>query len=210
VSDHELDALRAQASRADLASMARLALALHADGLRQRDVIRECYGVDFPDEFFAIAADLPLAGEWPSSFAWQVAVPPARGGALEQPYRWNYTELALYARDPDLVPLLSLYDLNTNYGGQQLCYRLSELAAGRSAVFGVDTVEPDEATWCGSSLLDVLLAYHSEILARLELLSRQPPTDAPRSWTTTRSREPAPRTSRSSACATPQAPLVAS
>jgi len=182
VPESTLARLRGRASRDDYRSMARLAWALYAAGLGPEEVLAECLGVTFPDEFLVLAEADPeeeATGNL-TNLPWGLAVPLDRGGPVlrPSPMTWRH-EQRIVAWDPDLLPLLTLYrDQRWDHGagawrgvphGHRLhCYRLSELAAGRSTVFGVPwdpndddrdlAVEPS-----GPSLLTVL---HEHLSAR--------------------------------------------
>lgn len=161
-----------EASRGDYPSMVRRARALYDDGLEPREVLRRCYGVDFPEEVFVIADDDPLDLDLGGDFTnqpWNLAVPPSRGGPVPEPDSLDKTERRIFALDPDLVPLMRLLDADADHGGSIVCYRLSELEAGRSTIFGIWwRVEPgDQARRYGDSLLSVLHEYHADIHRRL-------------------------------------------
>lgn len=178
MSDRDLDRLRAEASRGDYASMARLARALHASGRSPRQVIRDCYGVEFPGEFFAVADAPPAALYLPGDFAnqpWKLAIPLERGGPPEEPDFMDEIERAIVARDPDLVPLLLLVEVDAQHGDLVLCYRLAELAAGRTVIEGLPQLDPDgEVVRCGDSLLAVLREHLADIHRMLEYQRSRP------------------------------------
>ncbi|MEV1172081.1 ankyrin repeat domain-containing protein [Nonomuraea sp. NPDC049784] len=184
----QLERLRKAARRDRYRSMVRWARGLYLTGLGPRDVLAECYGVAFPDEFFALAEHVPLAGHRPEDFdhhAWKLAVPPDRGGPVAPRSGTfgdlddDYNDEKVLERDRDLVPLLRLNDRHTAYGGLTLCYRLSELTAGRPVVFGIDTFDPaEEVERCGASLLAVLRDYHAAAAGRLEAVERHAPERA--------------------------------
>ncbi|GAB3871115.1 hypothetical protein GCM10029964_006840 [Kibdelosporangium lantanae] len=71
--------------------------------------------------------------------------------------------------DPDLLPLLFLWNTGPKLGhpGVFLCYRLTELAAGRSTIFAAPEGSAD-ATQRGDSLLAVLHEHHADYLRELE------------------------------------------
>jgi hypothetical protein len=153
-----LERLRAEAARDDYPSMARLAQALYETGLSPREVLRECYGVEFPDEFFVLREADP---ELPFYFTNQpanLAIPLDRGGPPLTDDPMSNRERAVRARDPDLVPLVLCLNNYVRFGGMLLCYRLSELAAGRTTVFGIEYyATPDsQITRCADSLLAAL------------------------------------------------------
>ncbi|WP_370963780.1 hypothetical protein [Amycolatopsis sp. cg9] len=164
--DETLRRLRAEATRADHPSMARLARALYEEGLTPREVLRECYGVDLPAEFFVLAE----ADPWRLGLLvtctdqpWRLAVPPAPGGPGPAA---DPAERRLFTLDPDLLPLMYLLGPESVPWDDRflLCYRLSELRAGRPAVFRLrrQTTRPDKARRLGDSLLSVLHEYHAE------------------------------------------------
>jgi hypothetical protein len=114
VEESALRQLRAQASREDYSSMARLAHALYEHGLSVPEVMRECYGVDLPLEFVVLAeADLWRPGLLVvcTDQPWWLAVPPARGGPVAAADPSDGVERKLLALDPDLLPLA--YTLGT-------------------------------------------------------------------------------------------------
>jgi hypothetical protein len=181
-----LEVLRAQASHGDYASMARLARALHAGGLQPPGVLTECYGVHFPAELFAIMDDFwSLEDRLPVRFTrqpWQLAVPLDLGGPAPKAGWLGRVEQRIHTHDPDLVPLVQLHYENrpaygsvtplppARHGGLITCYRYTELAAGRSTIFGVPTRlvdrpgrRADAAPWrvvtCGPALLTVLYEH---------------------------------------------------
>jgi hypothetical protein len=177
----QLAKLRKAAKRGRYRSNLRLALALYATGLGPREVLAECFGAALPDEFFALAGSVPLVGHRPEDFdhqPWKLAVTPGPGRRVrsQQGTSGEFAEERIRDRDRDLLPLLRLDDRRTEYGGLTLCYRLTELAAGRPVVFGIDAGDPgEEVERCGESLLAVLLAYHSSIVDRLEALQERAP-----------------------------------
>ncbi|MER7503054.1 hypothetical protein AB0L05_08055 [Nonomuraea pusilla] len=167
--------LRAKASREDYSSMACLAHALHEHGQSVPETMRECYGVDLPLEFFVLAeADLSLWSDLMvmcTTQAWRLAALPARGGPVTADPS-DGVERRLLALDPDLLPLG--YPLGTKSPSWQnrevLCYRLSELAAGRPTVFSLreKTTRRDRVKRRGDSLLAVLEELHLEELREAE------------------------------------------
>ncbi|MER5932598.1 hypothetical protein [Streptomyces sp. NPDC002054] len=179
-----VDGLREEASRGDYGSMARLARALYGCGLGPREVVRECYGVDFPEEFFALVD----AGPWVryllvyfTNQPWQLAVPPERGGPAEGPDEMADTELLILARDPDLMPLFQIPAYAPGEDDRVVCYRLAELRAGRPTLYCLDVtdypgieVRDTEAVRCGESMLTVLEDAHADDLRRLEEEARLP------------------------------------
>ncbi|WP_194906329.1 hypothetical protein [Catenulispora rubra] len=193
VSGPVLARLRTEASREDYRSMSRLAWALYAAGLGPREVLAECFGVAFPEELFVISDADPqksLPG-YATALPWNLAVPPERGGPLVQAWSERRSELRILAWDPDLVPLTALYGDSRMVPGATPpervphadrihCYRLSELAAGRSTVFGVPRHAAEAAEGelsvelSGSSILDVIHDYVTVQLRLDEWEIRQP------------------------------------
>jgi hypothetical protein len=172
--------LRAHASRGDYASMARFAAALYAQGLRTWEVLLECYEVDFPEEFFVINADRLATPHLLAFFTnqpWRLCVPPSEGGSQLTPLELtDEAERAIFTRDPDLVPLMQLIGPRTTWEDTVICYRMTELQAGSTAVFGSKaTADPaEEIVRCGESLLAILHAHHVEYLRGQEWILRQP------------------------------------
>jgi hypothetical protein len=178
--ENSVEVLRATATRGDYASMARFARALYADGLGPREVLRQCYGVDFPGEFWVTVPErlaTPHLLTWFTNQPWDLAVPPGESGVDLIPLELTEKlEQDLFARDADLVPLMYLIGSRTTLVNKVLCYRLTELRSGSTAVFGVTMItdwdpvldpEPDsepEIVRCGESLLAVLHAHHVEVL----------------------------------------------
>ncbi|MBO0867082.1 MAG: hypothetical protein J2P15_00815 [Micromonosporaceae bacterium] len=172
--------LRAQASRGDYASMVRLAVALYAQGLRPPRVLRECFGVEFPLEFFVTAranrTNPGLLAHY-TNLPWQLGVPPDQGGPRRSALAMtDGSERRIFARDPDLVPLMLLVGYGSKFDDMMVCYRLSELLAGSATVFGIKkTVDPgDQEARCGESLLAVLRAHHVSYLEHKEWIIQQP------------------------------------
>ncbi|MGW2326795.1 hypothetical protein ACWC5C_13635 [Streptomyces sp. NPDC001700] len=174
----DVDRLRAEATREDYASMARLALALYGTGLGPREVLRECYGVAFPEEIFVLAE----GGLWRlrllalfTNQPWQLAVPPGRGGPTAEPDGMVDTELRLLAQDSDLMPLVRVPAADPGREDRIVCYRMDELRAGRSTVFRLfESSDAGDALGCGGSLLEVLHAEHATSVRRLEKELRSP------------------------------------
>lgn len=174
----DIDRLRAEASRDDYTSMARLARGLYESGSGPREVLRECYGVAFPEELFAVVD----AGLWSldllayfTNQPWQLAIPPDRGGPADLPDPMADVESLLLVRDPDLMPLLQIPAAQAGEDDSIVCYRLSELRAGRPTVFCLAAeayltteVREGEAVRCGESMLTVLYKEHAASLRSLE------------------------------------------
>lgn len=194
-----LERLRMEASRDNYTSMVRLAQASYENGAGPQEVLHQCYGVEFPEEFFVIADADPsvhkwLLGWWPL-LPWELAIRPPRGLPFRsEPY--DDTEREILARDPDLVPLVlcesSVSHFAWGFTGSCLCYRLSELEAGRTTIFrthssysgvGLDPgVDPDEIVRCGESLLAALHQHHVEDLAGVEWAWRRSANHSGGGW----------------------------
>jgi hypothetical protein len=160
-------------SRGDYTSMVRAALALYDEGLSAPEVLRACYGVTFPEEFFAVAEADPYALDLSVELTgqpWELAVPPDQGGPAAEPGLTGQSEQAIVALDPDLLPLVLLLDDYVVLGGTFGCYRLTELAAGRTTVFCIRVFDGHcgEAVRCADSLLDLLYDFHADLRRKLE------------------------------------------
>lgn len=178
---------RPAATRPHYPAMAGHALSLYRAGKDRRDVMRACYGVDFPDEFFALAEHLPLPGQRADDVdlhAWRLALPADRGGPVPPGGGSEYHDRALFDRDPDLVPLVTMNDGRTEYGAVDLCYRLSDLPT----LYGVRTTDPGRPVErLGPSLLAVLHDHYTTLAHvhdaghdALAVIERLLPADAPR------------------------------
>ncbi|RNG34528.1 hypothetical protein [Streptomyces botrytidirepellens] len=175
VDGEELERLRAEAASREYAPMARLARALYENGLPAEHVLHKCYGVGFPREFFVIADADPygtdLLAMWTNQ-PWQMAVPLDRGGPAARSDTLEPMERRFHDMDSDLLPLLYLVrpGIDTEDHGVVLCYRLTELAAGRPTIFGArrETTSLDEVARRGDSLLAVLRAHHAGYLHELD------------------------------------------
>ncbi|MGR3934108.1 hypothetical protein [Streptomyces sp. BRA346] len=175
----EFEQLRIEASSREYGPMARLARALHEAAVPPEQVLRECYGVGFPREVFVIAAANPytlgLLAKWANQ-PWQLAVTLDRGGPAPRADTYEPDERRLRALDPDLLPLVFLIPSGIGIEDPDLvlCYRLTELAAGRSTIFGIreEATKPSEAPQRGDSLLAVLHKHHADYLRELEERSK--------------------------------------
>ncbi|GII62807.1 hypothetical protein Skr01_28920 [Sphaerisporangium krabiense] len=180
MTDEAIERLHAKASRADYASMARLAKALYAHGAHPREVLRRCYGVDFPPEYFLIAGQRRSGLHLLVTFTnqpWKLGVPPSQGGSMPGPYQLiERTERRIFARDPDLVPLMRLSGFGLKVYDTVICYRLTELRQGAATVFGIkQRANPDDAVVrLGDSMLEVLHAHHVDHVHHLEWVLEQP------------------------------------
>lgn len=164
----QADGSEAGGPRGDYSAMARLALSLYEAGLRPGEVLRRCYGVSFPQEFFILCEPQEMNGELLVDYfdqPWQMAVPPERGGPCDSALpRREERERALLARDPDLLPLLVPLGPRERHGGKTVGYRLSELAVGRTTVFALPRdARPDSPIErVGDSLLALLHEHHAD------------------------------------------------
>jgi hypothetical protein len=176
MTDSAVERLRARASRGDYTSITRLAKALYDRGLRARDVLRECYGADFPAEFFATAGERlsrpPLLATF-TNLPWKLVAP---GESSPPSAPSEELEKRIFTRDPDLVPLVRLIGSRTTRERPVICYRLSELRAGRTTIFGIKATATarDPITQRGESVLDVLRTHHADVLQHMEWLLDQP------------------------------------
>ena len=149
-------------------AMARRARALYEAGRDPREVMRECYGVDFPDEFYVVAEATPRLMFKYTVLPWGLARPLDRGGPPQTTAPLDTFERPVLDRDPDLIPLgmcLGVDEgIGAGLGGHFLCYRRSELAAGRSTVVSIDfQADPDcPITPRADSLLAALHAHLTE------------------------------------------------
>lgn len=174
VEGNELERLRVDAASREYPAMARLARALHENGLNTEQVLRECYGVHLPRELIVIADAGPYALDllvmWTNQ-PWQLATPLGRGGPAAKADTIDPMERRFRELDPDLLPLLFLVRPGIDVTDDELvlCYRLTELAAGRSTVFGAhkETTDPDQVVRRGDSLLAVLHGHHTAYLDEL-------------------------------------------
>ena len=179
-SPEDVDRLRAAADRARYETLAELAWALYATGKDRRQVLEECFGAPLPDEFFALADHQPLPGyrrDDQRCQVWRLALPADRGGPVppDDSSLGDYLDRVIPERDPELIPVLALSDDRTEYGGLVLCYRRTELAAGRSTIFGTDPHDDrGRVERLGPSLLAVLHDYHTIIVDRLAAARPEP------------------------------------
>ncbi|HEX4815120.1 MAG TPA: hypothetical protein VFV66_20455 [Nonomuraea sp.] len=193
MADAMIRRLRRQSSRGDYASMVRLAKALYARGLNSRDVLRACYGVDFPEEFFVIAEEFFAVAEecfddyWGrmvrprlsvefTGQPWGLGVPPSRGGPVAAPSLKDPVEKRIFACDRDLVPLMGPLSNGNRWSHSVFCYRLSQLRVGHSTIFviGNEAGRGSPVTFRSASLLEALHAHHTEYLRVAEGKRNEP------------------------------------
>lgn len=150
--------------RTDYSAMMQFAIGLHEQGLAPRDVLRRCYGVDFPEEFYAVIEAGPDLLDWGgerTDFPWQLLFPPERGGPAGEPFLARI-ERTIHEHNPDLVPLIDLNGPRTRYGGKVVCYQLSHLAADRPDVVVVDPNPPVDVVGRGDSFLGLLREHYAD------------------------------------------------
>jgi hypothetical protein len=156
--------------------MARLARALYARGLDPPNVLFECYGVGFPAEFFAVAAQRTMTPRLLVSFTdqpWGIAVPPSEGGPPDIGRGQDPALQRILTADPDLMPLMEFGPVGHSRHGVTVCYRLSMLADDRTDVYAF-TGRRGPVVRYGDSLLDVLYAHHVKHLRWNEWYVEQP------------------------------------
>lgn len=161
------------AARDGYAAMAARAQTLYDQGRSARDVLRECYGVAFPDEIFAIAGSGFEAGGSTALLTdrpWRLLTRPVP----EAPTGTDKIEQVVVRHDPDLIPIAILTD-DAKPGEAMLCYRATDLAAGATTVYGlpdavwsVPEALPDEIPRYGDSLLAILTEYFADAYDRLK------------------------------------------
>jgi len=158
------------------AAMAARAQGMYDQGRSAREVLDECYGTALPDELFAIAyADGVRTGPlYLTNQPWRLIVRDGRVSA--EPEQPDEYEQAVIKLDPDLLPLATLLEEDdARHGDSMLCYRLSALAAGDTAVYGLKGAVwelpeslPAEVPRYGDSLLNVLGEYFADIYHQME------------------------------------------
>lgn len=142
-------------------------------------MLRDCYGVPFPDEFFVIAATVVEQRAVPAIYTdrpWNLVTPLDRGGPPDANPTKQKFELRLEALDPDLVPLLALSSDRHTHGGAWICYQRNELADGRSTVVGVPRRFAEGAIPqpFGNSLTSVLVEHFADLARQLETQYEHP------------------------------------
>ncbi|MEU1762139.1 hypothetical protein ACFYPF_13260 [Micromonospora sp. NPDC005223] len=164
---------------------------LYDQGAPPGEALRQCYGVDLPDEIFIIA-DSELRRRAPSIRfpiqPWRLIPRPGSIEIPREPTGSDSIEKELFRRDSDLFPLAFLTRREARHGDVLVCYRMSELAAGRHTVHGVPGVTyrvpasldvRSALISLGSSLLTVLHEYFTDIFESLEAEA-----DKERAWGT--------------------------
>ncbi|MFI6645489.1 hypothetical protein [Streptomyces sp. NPDC050504] len=159
------------------AALTRRARALFAKGSGPEEVLRECYGVSFPAEFYALRperAGRPHIMAHFTNLPWYLTdatgSPPTAIGLVVP------AEARLLDIDPDLVPLVQLVGQGTKLDGSLLCYRLTELRGGSTAVYACRRYirRGEEPPRGGASLIEVLHRHHTEFAEHEEWLLDQP------------------------------------
>jgi hypothetical protein len=168
-----LDELKARARRDDFPSMGALARALQAAGKSHDELLHECYGVWFPVEALVLAELIGTDREPYGLYTnqpWNLLIPLEKGGPPNENDVWDELEAQVVARDSRLLPLMKRSGEYWHWSGTLLCYRLDELAAGRSTVFGVPSdVKPDcEVKGLGDSLGAALREFFTDELRKEE------------------------------------------
>lgn len=140
-----------------------VACARECRGLERRALLRTCYGVDFPEETF-VALDLDPDKATSNLLPWVLVRPDFAPSPA-----WLELWERVFAHDPLLVPLDRKWD-------DFLCYRLDELAVGRTTVFSVDDHElgPQPTERVGESYLAVHHARAVNAAAHAEAEWRSP------------------------------------
>lgn len=164
--------------REGYAAMAARAQALYDQGRSAREALTECYGVELPDEIFAIAdsgIEPRLPDYYPANQPWLLISGPGRDPVPPAPDTPEPYEKAIADLDPDLLPLVGLGDEEAKHGDSMLCYRLSDLAKGAATVYGIEGAVwtvlealPAEVPRYGDSLMDVLAEYYADFYAQVE------------------------------------------
>ena len=154
--------------------MAAYARTLLEAGNSVHEVLRACYGVPFPDETFVLAQLIAENKEPDGLYTnrpWKLLIPLDRGGPPAAPAPLiDEDERRVFALDSSLVPLMVLSGDYYEFGGTMLCYRLEELAAGRSTILGfqADLKDGAVAKRYGDSLATVIHADAADTVRRLE------------------------------------------
>src|SRR5262249_25557388 len=153
--------------------MAALARGLYHARLNEREVVRACYGVAFPEEFFVIGQARAQNRVPPMLFTnqpWNLAVGLEHGGPAPTANVIDRRERETFARDPGLLPLIILQNPDYRHGDSLLCYRIDELAKGRSTIMGLPRSIDDKfgPAYFGDSLIAVILEHYSDAARRVE------------------------------------------
>jgi len=174
----------AAGTRADVDSLIPWAKRLYARGATSGEVMRAVYGVDLPDETYALHRAIPdgeLIGVVLLDHPWSLLsladparpVGRARGWIREQ-------EAYAYAQCPDVLPLMELVGGVTTDGvldGYVIGYDLASVRAGGTAIVGHEgEVPPSGAHFepLGDSLAGVLHEWMAEHLAMVTGLRESP------------------------------------
>ncbi|WP_411084764.1 hypothetical protein [Streptomyces sp. cmx-18-6] len=141
---------------------------LHERGLTSGQVLLNCYGVPFPFEIFILNESGKLANRFPVDFTnqpWKLISSQVKDSAQVHLSSMAKLEQVILDRDPDLVPLALLVDSSALHGGKLVCYRLTELSAGRSTVYSLPRCLPPDtdAVRAGESFLSVMHEHHASV-----------------------------------------------
>ncbi len=144
---------------------------LQAAGATTMEVLRACYGVEFPSELAALLetdlAEFNDLGVLDAALFWYLAWAPARSGPTQRrPFGAAddlHYERQAFERDPDFVPVFDLEDADYPFGAALVGYRRSALAEGDTRAFRLprDRADEQHAEAVAPCLLDVLAAWLS-------------------------------------------------
>lgn len=158
----------------DYVAMANVARKLLEKGCSREEILRACYGVDFPEELFVLVEMNEEDREpnllfFPRPFG--LLTPLEWGGPSVKTGIFEELQARLSAFDPGLIALVILYGDHYDYSGSVLCYHRAELAQGRSTVFGFqrDLTDVTALKRYGDSLASVVheaLEDHARRLAK--------------------------------------------
>lgn len=138
------------------------------------EVLRVCYGVDFPAEFFVLSA-MEAVDEAPSALfclrPWSLIVPLDRGGPPAEPNALDDDQVRVSELDPSAIALLILSGEDYRHGGQLLCYRREDLIAGRSTIIGFrrELEAGTRGRVVGDSLAAVIREHYADNVRNLEI-----------------------------------------
>lgn len=169
-----VDEMGERPRRDDYVAMATFARRLHEEGKSPSDVLEACYGAPFPEETLALA-ELIAEHREPNALyralPWGLLIPLERGGPPAELEHADDAIPRVFSLDPSLVPLLTLRGNFYEHAGVLLCYRLEDLAAERSTVWGFQRDLLDDfavAKRYGDSLGTVIHAPCADTVRRLE------------------------------------------
>ena len=161
--------------RNDPKSLVPAARAMYEVGKTTSEVLRAIYGVDLPQEAYAIRrayvdGDHTIHMTFTTN-PWELMIPLEEGGpAFEIGPLSSEDEARAYARAPHVLPVGFIHYFRIENGFVQLGYDLEALAAGKSTVVGIVTDQsrfPDDQDFnvIGDSLLDVFGDFMRRYLA---------------------------------------------